>query len=420
MLPGLRARLQTDVRDLPAILFTGPFRAVRHADFRRFLTGQGISLVGTWMQSIAQGWLVLELTHSAFAVGFTATLATLPILLFTLYGGVVADRVDKRRFIMMLQSVMLVEAAALAVLTLSGHVTVEWIWGLALIFGLATAFEVPARQAFIVELVPASDLVSAAAVNSTTYNLARVIGPAIAGVVVAIAGPGAAFAINALSYLAVLYGLSRIRTPHIPKASHDGPSVFTGLRFIGSRPVLTALSWQMVMFTVLAGSFIPILAVYSREVLHVGARGYGALTSAVGLGAVVGAIVIGAVGNRIARPRAATIGATMLALAVIAMALSRNAYLSLAILALAGAAMATQGIATATALQLASPPELRGRVMAVYSFVVLGLAPFGAFQAGWVAEHLGAAQSIGLSGIAALLGTAWLSRRLWHGTEEAC
>ncbi len=420
MLPGLRARLQTDIRDLPAILFAGPFRAVRHTDFRRFLTGQGISLVGTWMQSIAQGWLVLELTRSAFAVGFTATLATLPILLFTLYGGVVADRVDKRRFIMLLQSVMLLEAAALAVLTLSGQITVEWIWGLALIFGLATAFEVPARQAFIVELVPASDLVSAAAINSTTYNLARVIGPAIAGVVVAVAGPGAAFAINALSYLAVLFGLSRIRTPYIPKETRAGPSIFTGLRFIGSRPVLTALSWQMVLFTILAGSFIPILAVYSREVLHVGARGYGALTSAVGLGAVAGAIVIGAVGNRIARPRAATIGATLLGLSVVALALSRNAYLSLAILALAGAAMATQGIATATALQLASPHELRGRVMAVYSFVVLGLAPFGAFQAGWVAEHLGAAESIGLSGIAALLGTAWLARRLWHGKEEAC
>ncbi|HQW67011.1 MAG TPA: MFS transporter [Gemmatimonadales bacterium] len=409
--------LRTRLADLGAVLFTGPFRAVRHEDFRRFLTGQGISLVGTWMQSIAQGWLVLELTRSAFAVGFTSTLATLPILFFTLYGGVVADRVDKRRFIMLLQFIMLVEAAVLAALTLTNQVTVEWIWVLALIFGLATAFEVPARQAFIVELVPPEDLVSAAAVNSTTYNLARVVGPAIAGVVVAVAGPGAAFSLNAVSYVAVLIGLSRIRTPHVPKVNAVRPSVFTGLRFIQSRPVLAALSWQMVLLTVLAGSFIPILAVYAREVLRVGSRGFGALTAAVGLGAVLGAVMIGGVGTRLARPRAAVIGATALGFAVIALSLSRNVWLSLALLSVAGAAMATQGIATATSLQLAAPNDLRGRVMAVYSFVVLGLAPIGAFQAGWVAEHLGAAWSIGLSGGAALLGTAWLSRRLWHGKE---
>jgi|CXWL01.1.fsa_nt_gi MFS family permease len=412
--------LRTRLSDLGAVLFTGPFRAVRHPDFRRFLTGQGISLVGTWMQSIAQGWLVLELTRSAFAVGLTATLATLPILFFTLYGGVVADRVDKRRFIMLLQTVMLIEAAVLAALTLTHQVTVEWIWGLAVLFGLATAFEVPARQAFLVELVPAEDLVSAAAVNSTTYNLARVIGPAIAGIVVAIAGPGAAFALNALSYVAVIFGLSRIRTPHVPAPVSARPSVFTGLRFIRSRPVLAALSWQMVLLTVLSGSFIPILAVYAREVLHVGARGYGALTAAVGVGAVAGAVLIGGVGTRLPRPRAAVIGAASLSVAVILLALSREAFLSLTLLALAGAAMATQGIATATSLQLAAPNELRGRVMAVYSFVVLGLAPLGAFQAGWVAEHLGAAWSIGLSGSTALLGTAWLSRRLWDGREEAC
>ena len=164
------------LRDFGTTMAAGPFRALRHIDFRRFLTGQGISLAGTWMQSIAQGWLVLELTHSAFAVGFTTTMATLPILLFTLYGGVIADRVDKRRFIMALQTVMLLEAAALAVLTLSGNITVGWIWGLALVFGLATAFEVPARQAFVVELVPHEDLVRPRQSTplSTTWAASRV------------------------------------------------------------------------------------------------------------------------------------------------------------------------------------------------------------------------------------------------------
>ena len=173
------------------------------------------------MQSIAQGWLVLELTGSAFAVGLVTTLNTLPILLFTLYGGLVADRVDKRRFIFGLQTVMLLEATALAVLALSGHITVGMVYALALVHGLATAFEVPARQAFLVELVPYDDLMSAAALNSTIYNLARVIGPSIAGVILAVAGPGICFALNAVSYLAVLVSLQRIvhrQLPRVPTA----------------------------------------------------------------------------------------------------------------------------------------------------------------------------------------------------------
>lgn len=414
------SRLLQPFRDLGSGALRGPLRALRHADFRRFLAGQGISLVGTWMQTIAEGWLVFELTHSAFAVGLTATLATLPILGLTLYGGVVADRVDKRRFIMLLQTVMLLEATALATLTLTHHITVHWVWGLAIIFGFATAFEVPARQAFIVELVPPEDLISAAAINSTTYNLARVIGPAIAGLLVAAAGPGAAFAVNALSYVAVLIGLSRIQKQYQPKESAERQSVFTGLRFIGAHPMLNALAWQMVLLTVFAGSFVPILAVYAREVLHVGATGYGLLTSAVGVGAAIGAITMGAMSSRFRRPRVVVIASTALGTAVILLGLVRSLPLALLLLACAGGAMASQGIVTATGLQLAAPSALRGRVMAVYSFVVLGLAPLGAFQAGSVAEHLGVSWSIIISGTICLIGTAVLRRRLWYATEEGC
>ncbi len=410
-------RTMQALREFRSAMASGPFRALRHADFRRFLTGQGISLVGTWMQSIAQGWLVLELTQSPFAVGLTTTIATLPILLFTLYGGVVADRVDKRRFIMLLQTVMMLEAAVLAGLTLTGNITVEWIWGLALVFGLATAFEVPARQAFLVELVPHDDLVSAAAINSTTYNLGRVVGPAVAGVVVAVAGPGAAFAVNAVSYVAVLVGLSRIRHRVVVVATKLRPSIFTGVHFIRSRPVLTAMSLQMVVLTVFAGSFIPILAVFARDVLHTGASGYGALTAAVGIGAVGGALGVGASGRRFSRARATVVASTVLGASVVLLSLARETTLAIIILAIAGAAMAGQGIVTATALQLAAPSELRGRVMAVYSFVVLGLAPIGAFQAGWLAEHLGAAMAIAINGAICLGATALLRRRLWHGGD---
>ncbi len=414
--PFLRRSLEP-LRELSRGVYHGPARALRHVDFRRFLAGQGVSLVGTWMQSIAQGWLVLELTHSPFAVGLVTTLSTLPILVLTLYGGVVADRVDKRRFVMLLQLVMLCEAAVLAVLTLSGQVTVGWIYGLAIVFGLATAFEVPARQAFLVELVPPEDLISAAAINSTTYNLARVVGPAIAGVVVATAGPGAAFALNALSYIAVLIGLSRITHPHVPRPEIDRPSVFTGLRFIQLRPTLAALAWQMVLLTVFAGSFIPMLSVYARNALHVGSRGYGALTAAVGVGAAIGAIAMGALGNRISRLRTSVVSSLTLAFATIVLATIRSPWPALLTLAVAGAAMAGQGIATATELQLAAPSELRGRVMAVYSFVVLGLAPIGAFQAGFISEHFGVAWSLLFNGVIGLVGTLLLRKRLWVPSE---
>lgn len=398
-------------------LASGPLRALRHRDFRSFATGQTISLVGTWMQSIAQGWLVLTLTGSAFDVGLVTTLGTLPILLFTLYGGVVADRVDKRRFIMLLQGVMMLEAAALAAITLTGVVTVPMVWGLALLHGLATAFEVPARQSFLVELVPQDDLVSAAALNSTIYNLSRVIGPAVAGVVLAVAGPGACFAVNAVSYFAVLIGLGRIRHRGAPRPATGRPSLFTGVHFIRSRPILADLARQMILVSVFAVSFIPILPVFAREVLGTGATGYGALTSAVGVGAAIGAVVTGGLGRRVARSRTATTGAIALALAVTALALTRSIGPAMLLLAVAGAAMAGTGIATATSLQLAATPDLRGRVMSVYSFVVLGLAPIGAFQMGWLAERLGAPLAMGLNGTVTLVGSLLLARRLWHARE---
>lgn len=416
-MPSSYASARLALSGVGRALASGPMTALRHRDFRSFATGQTISLVGTWMQSIAQGWLVLTLTGSAFDVGLVTTLGTLPILLFTLYGGVVADRVDKRRFIMALQTVMMVEAAVLAGLTLSGNVTVQWVWLLALLHGLATAFEVPARQSFLVELVPHEDLVSAAALNSTIYNLSRVIGPAIAGVVLAVAGPGACFAINAVSYFAVLIGLARIRHRTAPRTAAVRPSVFTGVRFIRSRPVLANLTVQMIMVSVFAVSFVPILPVFAREVLGTGATGYGALTSAVGIGAAIGAIVMGGLGRRIPRTRTAVIGAVGLGAVLIAFAVTRHLPLAMFWLALAGACMAGTGISTATSLQLAATPDLRGRVMSVYSFVVLGLAPIGAFQAGWLAEHFGAPLAVGLNGGITLMGTLFIARRLWDGSE---
>lgn len=405
------------IRSATAAALDGPFRALRHPDFSRFAAGQTVSLIGTWMQSIAQGWLVLELTGSAFAVGLVTTLNTLPILLFTLYGGVVADRVDKRRFIIFLQSVMLFEASALAFLTLSGLVTVHWIWALAVLHGMATAFEVPARQSFLVELVPYEDLVSAAALNSTIYNLARVIGPSIAGVLLAVAGPGFCFLINAISYLAVLISLFRIASRGRPESTATKPSIFTGVRFIAADRMLSSLTWQMMVISVFAVSFIPILPVFVRDVLHTGASGYGALTSALGLGAATGAIIVGGVGRAIPRGRLASSGTLILGICVIVLSQLSAPVSAMFCLGAAGAAMATNGIATATSLQLAAPAQLRGQVMSVYSFVVLGLAPIGAFQAGLIAERYGASRAILVSGLVTLAAAVALRGGLWSAVE---
>jgi MFS family permease len=409
------ARLLESVR---ASTGRGPFRALKHPDFSRFAAGQTVSLIGTWMQSIAQGWLVLELTGSAFAVGLVTTLNTLPILLFTLYGGVLADRVDKRRFIIGLQSVMLLEAATLATLTLTGVVTVHMIWGLALVHGLATAFEVPARQAFLVELVPYEDLVSAAALNSTIYNLARVIGPSIAGVILVLVGAGWCFFLNALSYLAVLLSLFRIRYRQPVRAPTARPSIFSGVRFIREHRLLSALMVQMVLVAVFAVSFIPILPVFVREVLGSGASSYGALTSALGLGAATGAIIVGGIGRQMSRGRLASLGSLVLGAVILVLSQVDSLTAAMICLGIAGASMATNGISTATSLQLAAPANLRGQVMSVYSFVVLGLAPIGAFQAGLIAEHFGADGAILTNGFITLVGAIVLRRGLWSAVED--
>jgi MFS family permease len=265
--------------------------------------------------------------------------------------------------------------------------------------------------------VPPDDLVSAAALNSTIYNLARVLGPAISGVLLAVAGPGACFAVNAVSYIAVLIGLQRIRHRAVVERPVVRPSVFTGVQFIGARPTLAALTSQMMVVSVFAISFIPILPVYARDVLGTDASGYGALTSAIGVGAALGAIIVGGLGQRVTRSRLASSGATVLAFATITLAGLGSLTSALICLAVVGAAMATNGIATATSLQLEATPEMRGRVMAVYSFVVLGLAPIGAFQAGWMAEQFGTRGAITANGAVSLVGVLFFRRRLVHASE---
>jgi MFS family permease len=389
--------------------------ALRHRNFQLFVGGQFISLVGTWMQTVALGWVVLELTNSPFQVGLVSTLGALPVLLFTLYGGVVADRMNKHRMVLVLQTGMLIEALALAILTHTGHITVHWIQVLALIAGLFSAFEIPARQAFVVEMVGKEDLFTAVAINSTVFNGTRVLGPALAGLLLAAAGAAVCFYVNAASYLAVIGGLVAMRMPTgtavaRPSGQGDLHALKEGVRFLFSQPLQRTLVLVTTSFSIFGFAFIPMLPVFARDVLHTGSAGYGAMMSAVGIGAALGAIGAAIWGHRLERERWVLPCAVAFALMLVAAGLAPNLTVALVLLALVGFAWVLMAVFTNTILQITSPDALRGRVMGFYSFMVVGLAPFGSFQMGWMAEHYGARTAYVAGGAACMLvaAFAWL------------
>ena len=387
--------------------------ALAHRNFRLFLFGQTVSLTGTWMQSIAQGWLVLQLTNSPFYVGVVSALSSLGVLLFTLYAGVVADRTDRRRVVVITQSLLMLQAFALAALVATGRVTVESVMGLALFLGIVNAFDIPTRQSFLVEMVGKDDLMNAIALNSSVFNATRVFGPAVAGVLIGTVGMLWCFVLNGVSYLAVIGGLLLMRlTPHIPRPTQL--TAWQGLRevltFLRSDRRVSTLVVLTGLFSVFGFPFLVMMPVVARDVLHAGAAGYGALTAAVGVGALLGALGIAVWSLRIPKGRTLVLGGTSFGLAIALFATSRSFTLSLVILALAGCAMILNNALTNTLLQTLVPDELRGRVMGFYSFVFVGLAPLGALQAGVVAEHVGAPWAVATGGLVTALAmgiAAW-------------
>lgn len=400
-----------------------PFHALRHRNFRLFFFGQFVSLVGTWMQVVAQGWLVLELTNSPFLVGLVTSLESLPILLLTLYGGVLADRIDKRRAIAFLQAGMLLESLALTLLTATGHVTIGWIMVLAPILGICSAFEVPIRQAFMMEMVGREDLINAIALNSSVFNLTRIIGPVVAGGLIALLGTTACFAANTVSFLAVIVAFVRMRPPFpgaLEKKPDFQPTFRDGVRYALGTPEPRALLTLAAALSIFGlGPVLAMLPVYARQVLRLGASGYGGLMSAVGVGAAFGAITMASIGHRVDRRRLITT-ATLFFSSVLALTALHQSYLvALVGLAVIGFGSVLAAISTNTLLQTEAPDHLRGRVLGFYSFVVLGLAPFGSFQAGWISEHLGVPVSFLVGATVCAIGAVGVSwergRRMARG-----
>ena len=388
--------------------------ALAHRNFRLFLLGQGVSLVGTWMQSVALGWLVLQLTNSAFSVGLNSALRSLGVLLFTLYAGVLADRVDKRRLIVLTQALQMLEALALAVLVWTHVVTVWQVMVLAAFVGVVNAFDIPTRQSFMVDMVGKEDLMNAIALNSSMFNAARVVGPAVGGALIGLLGLGMCFFLNGVSYVAVIASLVAMRLPPFQPRPAAG-STWSGFRevvtFLGADRRVKTLVVQTAILSVFGFPFLVMMPVFARDVLHVQAAGYGALTAAVGVGAMLGALGIALNSGRIARRGALmTLGGTSFGLVVAVFALSRSFVPALGLLALAGCAMIVNNALTNTMLQTLVPDALRGRVMGFYSFVFVGLSPLGAFLMGAFAEHAGTPVAVGTGGLVcalAVVTAAW-------------
>jgi MFS family permease len=392
----------------------GSFGALAHRNFRLFFFGQGVSLIGTWMQNIAQGWLVLELTNSPFYVGLVSALGSLGVLLLTLYAGVVVDRTNKHRLVILTQSLSMLPAFTLSLLVWSGTVRVWHVAALAAFLGVVNAFDIPARQAFIVDLVGKDDLINAIALNSSAFNAARVIGPAIAGVLIGALGVGACFFLNGVSYLAVIAGLLAMRLP--PYTPSRAGSAWAGLSealaFIrGDRP-LFALVLLMALFSIFGFPFLVMMPVFARDVLHRGAAGYGLMMTAVGIGALVGALAVAALDRRIQKGPTLLAAGGSFGLLLVAFGFSQVYLVSVALLALTGATMIVNNALTNATIQTIVPDALRGRVMGFYAFVFVGLAPLGSLQMGALAERIGPSAAVALGGAATALAAAVASWRV--------
>jgi MFS family permease len=372
----------------------GVFRALRHRNFRLFFGGQLVSLIGTWMQTVAQGWLVLKLSNSALMLGIVSAANYLPVMLVALFAGVVVDHVDRRRLIIGAQTLFMISALALFALTFTGKVRVEHVILLSALNGLVSSFDMPGRQAFIVEMVGREDLPNAIALNSMIFNGARTIGPAIAGLLIVVVGIAGCFLLNALSFLAVIGSLIAMDVPRRAMAAPFGSAMFQRLRE-GFNYVWRHLPsfYLLVLGALMSGftiQYTVLIPVFARDLLHSGARGYGFLLGAQGMGAVMGAALLASASSDPRNLRRSLIlGGLALSLSVAVFGLSPWFALSIAAQMANGFGQLQYMAATNTMLQLFVSDELRGRVMSFYTVSFLGLAPFGSLSVGFFGSHFG-------------------------------
>ncbi len=402
-------------------------RAFRHRNFRLFWTGQLVSLIGTWMQAVAQGWLVLQLTHDPVVLGLLGAVQFLPVLVLGLFGGVVADAVPKRPALVVTQSSAGILALILGLLDASGNVQVWEVFVLAACLGLVNAFDMPIRQSFVVEMVGRSDVANAVALNSAVFNAARIVGPAVAGILIAIVGIAACFLLNAASYVAVVAGLmlmrpADLRPPPVSALQRTWHSVLgqlaEGLRYVRNTPTVLLAIVVIGIVATAALNFPVLLPLLAQDVLHGDSTTYGFLSAAAGVGALVGALAIAF--GKLPTIRSLLVGATVVGIAMLGLAAFRWLPLSLVMVAAAGWGTIAMAATTNTIIQLTTPDQLRGRVMSVYTTVFAGSTPIGAIFAGEVAGRAGTPAAFAVAGVISLatvgLAVAWWKLR---GTQHA-
>lgn len=391
-----------------AVRLPRTFSALRHRNYRLYWFGQLVSLIGTWMQSVAQGWLVYELTSSPLALGIVGFATSVPVLLFTLPAGVLVDRIERRKLIMLTQGLAAIQALLLAGLTFTGRVEV---WHLILLaFGLGTvnAVDVPARQAFLLEMVPREDLMNAIALNSSVFNAARVVGPALAGLVLAALGPALCFFVNGLSFLATITSLSFMRlVPRRRSQASKSPwlEFKEGLRYVSGQPVVRVLMVIVGVSSAFGLGYVALMPVFAESILRVGAGGYGLLMAAIGVGAFTGAVGIASLGDFQSKGKLLTISSISFPIALLAFTGTRSFPLALLFLAFAGTMLMVQGTMANTILQTIVPDELRGRVMSFYTLMFIGMTPMSNLQSGIVADLFGAPSAVA-AGALVCLGVA--------------
>ncbi len=383
------------------------FRSLRVRNYRLFFFGQLVSVSGTWMQQLAQDWLVLRLTNRSLPVGIATALQFLPVLLLGVWGGVVADRLDKRKILLVTQATMCTFAVALGLLTLTGVVRLWMVYLLALLLGCTTAFDNPARQAFVSEMVGPDHVANAVGLNSALFNSARVIGPAAAGVLIAAFGVAPAFLVNGVSYLAVIGSLVAMDPARLYRQAHAGRGrgqVREGLRYAWGDPVLRSTLLMVTIIGTFALNYRVLVPLLARFTYHGGPELYGLLASVMAVGSVVGALY--AAGR--ARPtRPLLLGAAAaFGVASILAALAPSAAWSAAALVLVGVSSIAFITTANSTLQLTASPRMRGRVMSLYGLLFLGSTPFGSLLVGWLAERYGPRSGFWLAAVCCLATAA--------------
>ena len=390
-------------------------RALRHRNFQLFFSGQLISLIGTWMDNIAEAWLVYRLTGSSLLLGTVAFAGQIPVFLLAPIGGMVADRWNRQRVVIATQASSMVLAGILAVLTLTRRITVWEVVVLAALMGAVNAFDIPARQAFLVDMVGREDLMNGIALNSSMFNGARVIGPSIAGILVASIGEGWCFAANSISYIAVIIGLLLMHVNRAPvETLRVSPfeHIVEGFRFVWNTGPIRALLLLLGLVSLVAMPYSVLMPIFAAKILHGNARTLGVLMGATGVGALGGALTLASRTGVKGLGRWVAVACASFGTFLILFSLSRWYLLSVALLVPVGFAMMVQMASSNTLIQAMVPDRLRGRAMAVYSMMFMGMAPMGALLSGWSADHLGAQWTLAIGGVGAIVGAALFARNL--------